>query len=163
MLRGLDYLETRLEVDRKRLSVIGHGAGGLFTPYVAALDHRLRSAACTRTLVAHPAILEGDLYRHRYSGFAPRVLEAFDLPDVTALVAPRPLLILNPVDPLQERVAPEKARLAQLRCVTRTRMTLIMNLLNLAPDIPEEILYLPRTTCGRDPIAERQIRQDQAN
>ncbi len=112
VLRGLDYLETRSEVDRKRLSVIGHGAGGLFTLYAAALDERIRSAACTRTLVTYSAILESDLYRHRYSGFAPRALEAFDLPDVAALVAPRPLLILNPVDQLQERVAPEKARLS---------------------------------------------------
>ncbi len=110
VLRGVDYLETRPEADRKRLSVIGHGAGGLFALYAAALDERIRSAACTRMLVTYSAILDSDLYRHRYSGFAPRALEAFDLPDVAALAAPRPLLILNPVDQLQERAALEKAR-----------------------------------------------------
>ena len=33
-----------------------------------------------------------------------------------------------------------------------------MNLLNLAPDIQEAILFLPRTTKGRDPIPERHLR-----
>jgi len=48
--------------------------------------------------------------------------------------------------------------LTRLGHVTRARVTQIMNLLNLAPDIQEEILFLPRTTCGRDPIRERHIR-----
>jgi len=33
-----------------------------------------------------------------------------------------------------------------------------MNLLNLAPDIQESILFLPRTASGRDPVSERQMR-----
>jgi len=36
------------------------------------------------------------------------------------------------------------ADLARLGYVTRARITQIMNLLNLAPDIQEEILFLPR-------------------
>ena len=50
------------------------------------------------------------------------------------------------------------AELARLGHVTRARMTQIMDLLNLAPDIQEELLYLPRTTSGHDPIAERDLR-----
>lgn len=44
------------------------------------------------------------------------------------------------------------ATLAELGHVTRARVTQIMNLLNLAPDIQEQILFLPRTVEGRDPI-----------
>lgn len=44
------------------------------------------------------------------------------------------------------------AELARLGNVTRARVTQIMNLLMLAPDIQEEILFLPRVTAGRDPI-----------
>ena len=33
-----------------------------------------------------------------------------------------------------------------------------MNLLNLAPDVQECLLFLPRTTQGRDPIGERDLR-----
>jgi len=50
------------------------------------------------------------------------------------------------------------ADLARLGYVTRARITQIMNLLNLAPDIQEAILFLPNTTKGRDPILERDLR-----
>ena len=50
------------------------------------------------------------------------------------------------------------ADMARLGHVTRARATQIMNLLNLAPDIQEAILFLPRIASGRDPISERQVR-----
>ena len=51
------------------------------------------------------------------------------------------------------------ADLARLGNVSRARLTQIMNLLVLAPDIQEAILFLPRTDQGFDPISERQIRR----
>jgi len=48
--------------------------------------------------------------------------------------------------------------LARLTHVTQPRMTQIMNLLHLAPDIQEEILYLPEVFEGHDPITERDLR-----
>jgi len=50
------------------------------------------------------------------------------------------------------------ADLARLGYVTRARITQIMNLLSLAPDIQEALLFLPRTVRGRDPIRERDLR-----
>lgn|GEM_PF-352943 len=50
------------------------------------------------------------------------------------------------------------ATLARLGHVTPARITQIMSLLNLAPDIQEAILFLPRTARGHDPITERNIR-----
>jgi hypothetical protein len=50
------------------------------------------------------------------------------------------------------------ADLARLGYVTRARITQIMNLLNLAPDIQEELLFLPRTVRGRDRICEKDMR-----
>lgn len=44
------------------------------------------------------------------------------------------------------------AELARLGHVTRARITQIMNLLMLAPDIQEAILFLPRVERGRDQI-----------
>jgi len=49
------------------------------------------------------------------------------------------------------------AELARLGHVTRARVSQIMNLLHLAPDIQEEILFLPRTVRGRDPLQLRQL------
>ena len=42
--------------------------------------------------------------------------------------------------------------LASLGQVTRARVCQIMNLLHLAPDIQEALLFLPRTQRGRDPL-----------
>lgn len=50
------------------------------------------------------------------------------------------------------------ADLARLGHVTRARVTQIMNLLNLAPDIQEALLFLPPIEVGRDPIKEWQVR-----
>ena len=36
--------------------------------------------------------------------------------------------------------------------VTRARISQIMSLLYLAPDLQEQVLFLPRTERGRDPI-----------
>ena len=52
---------------------------------------------------------------------------------------------------------PTYAALAQLGRVSRARISQIMNLLVLAPDIQEELLFLPRTERGRDPIHLRQL------
>ena len=59
---------------------------------------------------------------------------------------------------VQDGVVTDQAELARLGQVTRARLTQIMNLLNLAPDIQEAILHLPRAERGRDPITERELR-----
>ncbi len=50
------------------------------------------------------------------------------------------------------------ADLARLGYVTRARVTQIMNLMNLAPDIQEAILFLPPVENGRDAVTERDLR-----
>lgn len=52
----------------------------------------------------------------------------------------------------------DQAELARLGHVTRARMTQIMNLLNLAPDIQEELLFLPPVCKGLAGVMERRIR-----
>jgi hypothetical protein len=59
---------------------------------------------------------------------------------------------------IRDGVVADQAELARLGRVTRARLTQIMNLLQLAPDLQEAILFLPATPRGRDAIAERQIR-----
>ena len=58
---------------------------------------------------------------------------------------------------LRDGVISDYRQLAELGQVSRARVTAIMNLLYLAPDIQEQILFLPRTERGRDPIHLRQL------
>jgi hypothetical protein len=59
---------------------------------------------------------------------------------------------------LQDRDASDQSSLAQMVNVTQPRMTQILNLLHLAPDIQEAILFLPRTLKRNDPIHEKMLR-----
>jgi hypothetical protein len=59
---------------------------------------------------------------------------------------------------IREGVVADQAELARLGYVTRARITQIMNLLQLAPDIQEAVLFLPRIERGNEPIQERQLR-----
>jgi hypothetical protein len=60
---------------------------------------------------------------------------------------------------IREGVVANYAELARLGQVTRARLSQIMNLLNLAPDIQEEILHLPPVAGEREAVAERQVRK----
>ena len=59
---------------------------------------------------------------------------------------------------VQTRAIINQSELAHFGQISTTRMTQIMSLGNLAPDIQEEILFIPRTTQGRDAIKEAEIR-----
>lgn len=59
---------------------------------------------------------------------------------------------------LRKGIVADMSELARLCQVTQPRMTQIMNLLHLAPDIQEEILLLATVEAGRDPINERVLR-----
>jgi hypothetical protein len=81
-------------------------------------------------------------------------VEAGRIPRVARLMA----LAIRLERLLAEGVARDYADLARLGGVTRARLTQIMNLTLLAPDIQEELVHLPRVTSGRDPVAEPQLR-----
>ena len=62
-------------------------------------------------------------------------------------------------DLLRSGTVSDTIELARLAKVTQPRITQVMNLLHLAPDIQEELLFLPLVTQGRDPIHEKQLRR----
>jgi hypothetical protein len=77
-----------------------------------------------------------------------------NLPRVTRLMA----LAIRFEQLIRDGEVRDLAEIARLGHVTRARVTQIMNLLHLAPDIQEAILDLPRVEQGRDPICERDLR-----
>jgi hypothetical protein len=59
---------------------------------------------------------------------------------------------------IRDGVVADQAELARLGHVSRARLTQIVNLLNLAPDIQEDILLLPSIARGCHVISERDVR-----
>jgi hypothetical protein len=58
---------------------------------------------------------------------------------------------------VREGVVSDYAELARLGRVTRARVTQVMNLTLLAPDIQEALLFLPPVERGRDPLVLRDL------
>ena len=61
-------------------------------------------------------------------------------------------------DLIRDGVIINQSELAHYGQISTTRMTQIMWLDNLCPDIQEEILELPRTVQGRDAVLEKHVR-----
>lgn len=59
---------------------------------------------------------------------------------------------------IRDGVIANQSELAEFGHITTARMTQIMVLLNLAPDIQEKILFLPPTERGRDVVKETDVR-----
>jgi len=60
---------------------------------------------------------------------------------------------------LQAGEVASRAELARLGKVSRGRLSQLMNLLNLAPDIQEAVLFLPEFAIGRAPLTEGDLRR----
>lgn len=94
-MRALDWLEIRPEIDASRMGVTGISGGGVMTQYLAALDDRVAVAApsCSTYTIGTQVAL-GLVSKQCDCTFYPNVF-GMDFPEVLALIAPRPLLILG--------------------------------------------------------------------
>jgi hypothetical protein len=77
------------------------------------------------------------------------------LPRITKMLA----LAIRLDKLIRDGAVADQAELARLGYVSRARLTQVMNLLSLAPDIQEQILFLTETVLARDAITEKQLRQ----
>ncbi len=75
------------------------------------------------------------------------------VPRVSRLMA----LAIKYDDLVRTGAVADYAELARLGQVTRARITQIMNLRLLAPDIQEQLLFLPRVDRGDDPLVLRHL------
>lgn len=94
-IRALDYLETRPEVDRTRFGMTGRSGGGSYTWTTAALDERIRVAAPVAGITDQlNYVVDGCIEGHCDCMFFVNTYR-WDFPLNAALIAPRPLLIVN--------------------------------------------------------------------
>jgi len=90
--RGLDYLYTRRDVDRRRIGVLGNSGGGTVSVFAAALLPRLRFAMpscyfCT----FRDSIMS--IY-HCMDNYVPGLLRYAEMADVLGLFAPKPVVVV---------------------------------------------------------------------
>jgi dienelactone hydrolase len=100
IVRGLDMLSARADVDTAQLFGYGKGAGAVPLLYAAAFDRRLRRAAFEGMLVSYESVVNQRIHQQVFEQVVPGALRDFDLPDLVAAVAPRPVWLINTVNPL---------------------------------------------------------------
>jgi hypothetical protein len=94
-IRALDYLCARPEVDATRIGMTGRSGGGSYTWTAAALDDRIKVAAPVAGITdLQNQVVDGVIEGHCDCMFYLNTRQ-WDFPQFAALVAPRPLLIVN--------------------------------------------------------------------
>lgn len=92
-MRSLDYLESRPEIDPKRLGCTGNSGGGTLTSYLMALDGRIQAAApsCYLTTLRHVQEKIGS--QDGEQNIHAQIAEGMNHADYILMRAPKPTLM----------------------------------------------------------------------
>jgi pimeloyl-ACP methyl ester carboxylesterase len=117
---AVEYLLDRPDVDASAgVALVGWGEGGLIALHLAAFDARVCSVATVNSPASYGAAVERERYTLPASGMVPGIVvgpdsaNGYDLDDLVAAIAPRPVLRqrsldgagLPPTEETDERVA----------------------------------------------------------
>ena len=100
ILRGVDVLTLRKEVDPNQVYGYGKDEGALPLLYASVLDGRIRRIVLDGMLVSYESVVNSRVHRRILEGVAPGMLKSYDLQDLVAAIAPRDVWIVNGTDPL---------------------------------------------------------------
>ncbi|HEV2383409.1 MAG TPA: alpha/beta hydrolase family protein [Terriglobia bacterium] len=135
---GVDLLAARPEVNKQRIYGYGVGAGALMLLHEAVLDGRIRGAAFDHMLVSYHSVVTHRVHRDIYESVVPGVLKAYDLPDLVAALAPRPVWLVDAVDPLGMPVPLEETRKQYSSSIEAFKVARAETALHILTEKPEQ-------------------------
>lgn len=91
VMRTVDYIATRAELDSSRVGCMGISGGGTVTLFSAALEPRIRAALVSGYLNTFRDSI-GSL-SHCIDNYVPGILNWAEMYDIAGLIAPRPLFV----------------------------------------------------------------------
>ncbi len=94
-MRALDYLESRPEIDAKRLGCTGNSGGGTLTSYLMALDDRIQCAAVSCYLTSFERLLGTIGPQDAEQNVFGQIAAGIDHGDYILMRAPKPTLICS--------------------------------------------------------------------
>ena len=110
LLAVFRHLAAREDVDTDRIAVLGRGQGGILALTLALLEPRVEKVALEGTVLSYLEIARARYHEDLVASFVPGVLKDFDLPDLAAALASRPLWIVDPRSPTNALVSVDRAR-----------------------------------------------------
>ena len=91
VMRTIDYIEGRKDLDPSRVGLMGISGGGTVTVFASALEPRIRAALVSGYLNTFRDSV-GSL-SHCIDNYVPGILNWAEMYDVAGLIAPRPLFV----------------------------------------------------------------------
>jgi dienelactone hydrolase len=91
IMRTIDWIESRKELDAKRVGCMGCSGGGMATVFAAALDRRIQAALVSSYLNTFRESVMS--ISHCIDNYIPGILNWAEMYDVAGLIAPRPLFV----------------------------------------------------------------------
>jgi len=110
LVRAVDYLKGRPDLADRPVVVVGEGLGGAWALAAGAFDPRIDAVVCSDTIPSYKLIVGSQYYECRDYYWVPGALADFDLPDLMALVAPRPTVLVDARDALLEPLPAPRCR-----------------------------------------------------
>lgn len=92
VIRGIDFLETRPEVDAARLAITGRSGGAAMSWFAAAVEPRIKAAIPVMGIGTYAVSVPDDTQRLHCDCMYPVNFRMHDMIHLGALIAPRPLL-----------------------------------------------------------------------
>jgi cephalosporin-C deacetylase-like acetyl esterase len=89
------------------IDVVGIGKAGPIVLHAAALEPRIKRVTLERALLSWSSVAARPISHDQLTNVVPGALAIYDLPDLAALLAPRPLTLRAAVDPVGEAVPRE--------------------------------------------------------
>jgi dienelactone hydrolase len=93
--RALDVLSSRPEVDAARIGYAGLSGGGMRTMFLGGLDDRIKVAVAVGFTTTWRDFLLYKSFTHTWMTFVPLLPKDLDFPEILALRAPAPTMVLN--------------------------------------------------------------------
>ena len=90
--QGIDYLESRQDIDKARIGFIGHSYGGRIGIWCAAFDKRIKATVCNCGCISYKESLTEDA-GIQLEFVIQGIMNQADIEDVVALIEPNNLLI----------------------------------------------------------------------
>ncbi len=118
VVRGVDLLAARSEVDPAKITVVGRGSAAVSALYAALFDRRIASVGLDGMLSSYDSVLTERLAVGVVEQIVPSALKYFDLPDVIAALAPRRVIVTGTVNPLGQKLRTESVRHEYARATT---------------------------------------------
>jgi cephalosporin-C deacetylase-like acetyl esterase len=96
--------------------IVGVGSAGPIALHAAALDARIKEVILERSLTSWSAVVKTPITYNQLTNVVPGALKVYDLPDLAAAIAPRPLTIRVTVDPTGKAVSQAELEQAYSEC-----------------------------------------------